>query len=1156
LHFARLRLSGFKSFVEGAELALRPGLTGVVGPNGCGKSNLVEALRWVMGENSPRKMRGGEMDDVIFSGTAERPARNAAEVSLLLDNTDRDAPPAYNDAVEIEVQRRIAREEGSTYRINGREVRARDVQLLFADAASGAKSASLVGQGRIGELIGAKPEQRRHLLEEAAGITGLQSRRHEAELRLNAAEANLARLADVMDQLQAQLDSLKRQARQAARYRRLGERIRETEARLMERRWQAAEAASAAARGAASGAEAVVVARTEEAARAATAAAEAAADLPPARAAEAEAGAELHRLEVARVALDAEEERLNQQTREVEQLLARTASDMERERALAADAAAALARLEEERSALEAAAAGEEAALAETGAAREAAVAAVAGLEADASALAAERAAREARRASLARDVEAVESQAAEIAARLVDVGREIEETGRRAVEPARREAAALAEAEAERAFLDGGRAAEAAARRRAEAEDAEARARAPWQEAEARLARGRAEAAALAELLGRPHAAGHAPVLDAVTVEPGCELALGAALGDDLDAPVDAGVGGWRTLPPLDPPPPLPAGVAPLRTVVRGPAALARRLSQVGLVEGAAGDRLALLLLPGQRLVSREGDLWRWDGFTVRAGAETAAATRLRQRNRLVDLGAEVVDLAAEVADLAAALAGAQADHRAAIAADSAAREGLRRAESALAAARAARAAIEAEAQAVATRRESLEERRSRLEAEAAALARRRSEAAAALAGLAPAEEGEAELARLGAALAAARRELAERMSAHAILERTARDRAERLAQVASEREAWRSRASGAAGRLEDLAAREERAEAERAALALRPAEIAAQRGRLLDALGAAEARRAAASDARATAEERLAEADRAARAAERSLAESREEMVRRRAALEQAEAQRRGLAIAIAERLNVAPERLAELIGEDEEAGDAAAAEASAAELAATLQRLQRERDAIGPVNLRAEIEAQEVEQQHGVMTAERADLEAAIARLRRGIAELNREGRERLMAAFNVIDGHFRSLFARLFGGGEAHLALIGSEDPLEAGLEIVASPPGKKLQTLTLLSGGEQALTALALIFAQFLTNPSPVCVLDEVDAPLDDANVERFCNLLAEMVRGGETRFLVITHHPMTMARMDRLFGVTMAERGVSQLVSVDLATAEGLRATA
>ncbi|MEX2648439.1 MAG: AAA family ATPase, partial [Alphaproteobacteria bacterium] len=405
MHVSRLRLAGFKSFVEACELAFAPGLTGIVGPNGCGKSNLVEALRWVMGENSPRRMRGGEMDDVIFNGTASRPARNVAEVSLVLDNAAFDAPAPFNGEAEIEVARHIERQGGSSYRIGGREVRARDVQLLFADAASGAKSAALVGQGRIGELINSKPIQRRHLLEEAAGIAGLQSRRHEAELRLRAAETNLARVADVMGQMQSQLDGLKRQARQASRYRRLSERVRETEARLLETRWRAAESAVIEAERRLAAATEAVATLTLEVARATRARDEAAEALGPAREAEAVAGAELHRLEVARVALDAEDSRVRDLGRDLASRLAQTETDLERERSLDVDAQTSLDRLDAETGAIEAEQAGAGDHERGAAAAKDDASARVARDEADASALAAERLAREERRASLAREI-------------------------------------------------------------------------------------------------------------------------------------------------------------------------------------------------------------------------------------------------------------------------------------------------------------------------------------------------------------------------------------------------------------------------------------------------------------------------------------------------------------------------------------------------------------------------------------------------------------------------------------------------------------------------------------------------------------------------------------------------------------------------------
>ncbi len=359
MHFTRLRLAGFKSFVEPTELAIEPGLTGVVGPNGCGKSNLIEGLRWVMGETSAKKMRGGAMDDVIFNGTSMRPARNIAEVSLLLDNAGRDAPAAYNDGDELEIVRRIERESGSGYRINGGDVRARDVQLLFADLATGAHATALVSQGQIGALIAAKPVDRRRILEEAAGITGLHSRRHEAELRLRAAETNLERLDDVMAAMEDQLRGLKRQARQATRYRNLSGHIRRAEAMLLYLRWRQAETAAGSARERLGQATGQVADLTSAAAAASTAQASQAEALPPLRQAEAESAARLHHLAVSRDGLEAEEVRAREAKAALEARLSQIAGDSQREQSLLSDAADNARRLESEAQALEAAREGE-----------------------------------------------------------------------------------------------------------------------------------------------------------------------------------------------------------------------------------------------------------------------------------------------------------------------------------------------------------------------------------------------------------------------------------------------------------------------------------------------------------------------------------------------------------------------------------------------------------------------------------------------------------------------------------------------------------------------------------------------------------------------------------------------------------------------------
>src|ERR1700728_4869926 len=354
MKLTRLRLIGFKSFVEPNDLEIDPGLTGVVGSNGCGKSNLVEAVRWVMGEASYKAMRASEMDDVIFSGNTGRPARNHAEVAVSIDNSDRKAPSAFNDSETLEVSRRIMREQGSTFRVNGREVRARDVTVLFADASTGSRSPALVHQGRIGEIIQARPDQRRRLLEEAAGISGLHVRRHEAELRLKAAEHNLARVEDVIGQLAAQVASLKTQARQAVRYRNISSQVRRTEALLFHLRWIDAAAEVASTQHVKDEALLVVAARTGEQARVSTRQMEVAAVLPALRDAEARAAAALQRLLIARDTLEREEARAKERIGELDRRIEQFSADLQRERALAADAAAALERLDAEEKALRA----------------------------------------------------------------------------------------------------------------------------------------------------------------------------------------------------------------------------------------------------------------------------------------------------------------------------------------------------------------------------------------------------------------------------------------------------------------------------------------------------------------------------------------------------------------------------------------------------------------------------------------------------------------------------------------------------------------------------------------------------------------------------------------------------------------------------------
>lgn len=1152
IQFTKLRLSGFKSFVDATELLIEPGMTGVVGPNGCGKSNLIEALRWVMGETSARQMRGGEMDDVIFGGTSNRPARNLAEVGVTLDNSRRTAPPQY-ELDDLEVIRRIERGQGSAYRINGKDIRARDVQLLFADAATGARSSGLVSQGRVGALINAKPSERRSLLEEAAGISGLYSRRHEAELRLKNAEGNLARLDDVLATLDEQLKSLQRQARQAVRYRTISEQIKAIEAQLLYLQWLEALATIDAARAAMKDGDLRVEEATELAALAATRQAETAAGLPELRRRDAEIQGAFQRLLVEREQLDSEEGRLAETRRDLEARLNQAASDLQKEHARAADAEGAVARLAAEEEAIRAAADGEDEARDDADQAVEAAAVGVAAVEKDLSRLMEEVAAADAERASALRRLAEAENRRDRLKERLLQVEGLKAQAEQEGVDRADLTAAEM-DLESALEYLEESRAeAEEWDKKRVQALAARESARDAFQAASTARSRLKAEAEALGNVLAQGKAGDHPPVLDAISAAAGYEPALAAALGDDLNASLDAAAPlHWLPLPPLDHAAPLPAGVEPLARFVTAPHALARRLSQVGVVASAAdADRLRPELAAGQRLVTRDGDLIRWDGYTARAGAPSPMALRLAQRNRLRELEARLEDAELGVDEAQGRVEDATQAVEEATENERAAKDAVRRAETETAKARDQHGKLAQRFAAHESRLAGLVEQaeaaRGDLEEAEGDLMMARETVAAFPAS---ADEGRERVNALRADLAERRSGLVEARSALDRIVREAGERKRRLDAIAGDMESWRRRADSARGHVEELAERREAVMAELERLAQAPDSFARRRAELLDRIDAAEDERKRSNDALAAAEATLAEADRTMRAAEAALANAREDRIRREAALSAADQQCRAVAGRIGERLDMTPEQLREIAGVVE------TERPDLDDLQRKLDRLSRERDAMGPVNLRAEQEVVELEERLATMRAEKDDLVQAIAKLRGAIAELNKEGRERLLASFQQVDQHFRDLFVRLFGGGRAHLALTESADPLEAGLEIMASPPGKRLQQLSLLSGGEQALTALALIFAVFLINPAPICVLDEVDAPLDDANVDRFCALVERIAGTTGTRFLIVTHHRMTMARMDRLYGVTMAERGVSQLVSVDLAQAELIRENA
>ena len=1174
MRIKRLKLTGFKSFVEPAELRIETGLTGIVGPNGCGKSNLLEAIRWVMGESSPKSMRSAGMDDVIFAGTASRPARDFAEVTISAERDSHDVtvgPIGDNDDHEIEVTRRIERGAGSAYRSNGRDVRAKDVALIFADAATGAHSPALVSQGRIGSIISAKPQERRQMLEETAGISGLHVRRKDAEQKLRAAEINLERLATILADMDSRSQQLRRQAKQAERYRKLSKDILQAEARLIFVRWQEAKSAADAARSEAQAATAAVdVAAsaqrdlTERQQSAVRELADARSVAMAARDASSEVSNKL-------VKLSSERDLIIQRQADLSGQAARMAEDDAREGKLTHDAADALTRL-----------------------------------QAEAEALAKQIKAVEVERPALARAGDAAERQARESE---VGLAKAIAEQARADAELRVTDAAvALARGRCDRAMRDAVRLAdelstlgdeaklqaaqddtsrhvvelqlaiEKTAKALSALEEGRATDNAHREAAQIRLASAKVELAALLSEKGALDRAmskkSGSKAIDRISVTPGYERAFAAALGDDVNAAIGGDSGRrWKLLNPprnaevalaqrvtegglettqrlTEAPIHHPAGGPPPRVgedlllqFVDAPAELSARLAMVRVADSDDGQPLE----PGERLVTMDGRLRRWDGFATDDDGSTAAEQLIRA-NRLITLvelvpGAEAaVDaLGSVLAQIFDRVGEAQIKFRDATqqlqTAETELRQALRdsdRAEDALARRQNAS--------------EALAKRITDSEQEIALASTDLDAANAARSALPNAGKHDVLVEKLTAESQATRHLVLRSQGDLSALDQQIAQQRERRAVAQAEIRGWQDRAGEAERRIADMNKRAAEIAAEQEAMAARPntlaneiATLEANKGELSDKLAQLQA-------AETIREAALKSLDVEIATAAEVLSTARETRAGAEARAENQDQRRVEMGRISGERFECPPPTLPEKLDFNDAAVDDAAAESN------RLDSLQSERERIGPVNLIAADELAELEGQQAKGAAESEELSQAINRLRGSIGSLNREGRARLLTAFAAVDQHFRRLFATLFDGGQAHLALIDSDDPLEAGLEIFAQPPGKKLQSLTLLSGGEQALTAVALIFGLFLTNPAPICVLDEVDAPLDDANIERFCDLLDAMTRETDTRYLIVTHNAVTMSRMHRLFGVTMVEQGVSRLVSVDLGGAEELMA--
>ena len=856
MEFKKIQLNGFKSFVEKTTFVIEKGLTGIVGPNGCGKSNIVESLRWCMGETSAKSMRGSGMEDVIFSGTANKPSKNIAEVNITLDNLNKEGPAQYKELDIIDVKRRIEKDKGSKFYINEKEVRAGDARMLFADLSTGAHSPSMISQGRIGSLVTAKPSDRRSILEEAAGISGIHARRHESELRLSAAENNLKRADELRRQQEKQLDNLKKQAEEATKYKLISEEIKKIEAGLYYLKLQDLDKEIKIENEINSEAEDEVSGLKIEVNHYTNIINEENSKLKPLREKNIENLSRLQRINLELKNLEEEEKRAIESIKQQSESLKTIDIDMDREKSIIIDSNSNDKRLKEEKKEL---------------------------LEFE----------------SKYFEIEKKSDQDLESDIRGLELEQKKLETTSNL-------------------------------------------------------------------LISNLNSSENIQIIK-----------------NSLDE-----IENSKKL------------------------MLDNNINEASKLMDNCINKLKDLLL-------------KFENFSEKKGIEEISESNKKIKN-LQNLYASSLSKNQSIKN-----------------------EGIKRKE--------------------------------------------------------------------------------------------------RIYNIESEIDRWKNLNSNSEKMLSELKSRKNKILENLSVLEKQPQILAVSRGQSIENIKSAEKEKTDIESELNKAEEIFNQHNNNLKNVQEKMMTIREKRARSIATLEGLKKRRLDLLERINQDLNLTEFNIFEtsdLFG-NENLPDSLAQEEK-------LDKKKREREKLGSVNLRADEETNQYEKEIKKMEKDREDLVSAIIKLKASINELNQKGRERLIEAFDKVNRKFNEVYTKLFNGGNAKLELVDSDDPLEAGLEMLVSPPGKRLQSITLLSGGEQALTALSLIFAVFLTSPAPICVLDEVDAPLDDANVTRFCNLLDELVKITRTKFIIVTHHALTMSKMDRLYGITMPEKGISQLVAVDLQKAEEL----
>ena len=1140
MKFQSVRISGFKSFLEPIEIEINKGLTGIVGPNGCGKSNIVEAIKWIMGENSARQMRGDGMDDVIFAGTDERPSRNFAEVTIKLNNSEKKAPAAFNHLSEIEISRKIEREKGSIYRINGKQVRSRDVQLIFADSGTGARSSGIVSQGRIAQIIDASPENRRGILEEAANIKGLHSRRHEAELKLNAASNNLDRLLDIEKTYKEQLVELEKQGRKAARYRSIGDRLRKAEATLFSTLLFNAKKEYNILKNELHTVTENVSKAQIEVSKNTTSKLDILSKIPILRNIEAEKAAILQSLNITKIKLEEEQTSAKIALNNIISQITQLEKDTSRENQIEEDAEKSLSSLILEEENLKIDTKNFSSKISE-------ATQAVKSLkiksdEADK------------KLSSITSEIYTINSDKSDLERRIINLNEKIENTQNQISKfnlenySKTLEANEIKILDLQKLISENHLLIDTFKKKLTQLETLELTLTKEKNIAANILNQTNAEINTLSSLLG-DDSLNRNTLEKNINTTDHLEDAIGSVLGETLLAPIYSNneiienTTYWRDGFDIKLTSPLPKEAMPLISKIKSSSILETALQGVGIVENEElAFKLQKKLTYGQALTTAEGGLWRWDGFVQPKGVKNSYSERLQQIARfkvlqsqlpsqkesvflidkkLIEYSENIKKYRTDIIKLQSTLSGLNSDSN---------RLELENSKMEIQLTSSALLIKELKNTEVTSKVELIE-----LKKQISHIVNLPSLLADELSIRNNAEQF--------------RNNLTEAMAAEQQIKNHESFQLRNIAQIKHQKESWITRKQEAKSRLSSLHERLEFSKNEMDRLSNLPNDFDKKEEQIRIEIEAAIINRNLAADKLVIMETSQNDAEKLEKESEKNVSMLRENMIKVQALLDLAHTKILNIEERIFEKLRIKSDQLSDLTGIKENNEIDSNIEA----LEKTVERLLNERESLGAVNLRAEEEMNEMNDKIEIMFKERIDLEEAIEKLRNGIFELNKEGRERLKKSFTVVNENFKNLFQKLFGGGNAELKLVGHDDPLQAGLEVLASPPGKKMQLLSLLSGGEQALTAISLIFSVFLCNPSPICILDEVDAPLDDTNVGRFCDLLNKIAEETNTYFMVITHHRLTMAKMDRLFGVTMEQKGISKLVSVDLEQASRIR---